>query len=109
MRAVQPGLVIAKEPAGPSSRLRGPKAERSANTRAKLLNATISCLYDVGYDRTTTVLVVERASVARGSLLHQFPTKVDLMIGTIEHIAGLRRQAHEEGLKQAPPGLNRLE
>jgi AcrR family transcriptional regulator len=109
MRGPQAGLVTETMPADPRSRLRGPKAQRSAKTRAKLLDATIACLHDVGYDRTTTVLVVERAGVARGSLLHQFPTKVDLMIGAIEHIAGLRRRAHEEGLKDAPSGPERLE
>jgi len=91
------------------SRLRGPKAERSAQTRTKLLNATIECLYYYGYDRTSTVLVIERAGVARGSLLHQFPTKVDLMMGAIEHIRQMRRTAHEEGLKDAPSGLGKLE
>ena len=93
----------------PESRPRGPKAEQSARTRAKLLSATIACLNDFGYDRTTTVLVVQRAGVARGSLLHQFPTKIDLMMGTLEHIRDMRRRAHEDGLNNIGFGPERLD
>jgi len=58
--------------------VRVPNVERSASTRAKLLNATIECLYDLGYHQTSTVLVTERAKVSRGAMLHHFPTKADL-------------------------------
>jgi len=85
--------------------IRAPKArrtqeERSASTRARLLDATISCLIDLGYAGTTTTVVAERAGVSRGAQLHHFPAKTDLVISAVEHLAGrrgeeLRREAEE--------------
>ena len=83
---------------GAPPRVRTPNAERSARTRLKILTATIDCLYEVGYDRTSTVLVTKRAGVSRGSMLHHFPSKADLMMGTSEHIVALRRAARDKGL-----------
>jgi AcrR family transcriptional regulator len=97
-------------PADPEApRRRGPNAERRQSTRAKLLNATIECLHELGYHRTSTVIVTERAGVSRGSLLHQFPTKADLMVATAREIARQRGVAHYEGLKGVPVTLARME
>lgn len=90
-------------------RPRGPNAVRRQSTRDKLLNATIECLHELGYHRTSTVIVTERAKVSRGSLLHQFPTKADLMVATARHISRQRGEAHIEGLKGVPIGIERLE
>lgn len=77
-----------------SPRTRTPNAERSANTRRKLLDATIQCLYELGYHQTSTVIVTERAGVSRGSMLHHFPSKADLMMAAANHIREQRRDAH---------------
>ncbi len=87
---------------------RGPNAQRRSSTRAKLLDATITCLAELGFHRTSTVLVTERAGVSRGSLLHQFPSKADLMVGAAEHIAEQRARAHAAGLDGVPLGPERL-
>jgi AcrR family transcriptional regulator len=84
--------------ATPPTRIRVPNVERSATTRGKLLTATIDCLYEVGYHQTSTVLVTERAKVSRGSMLHHFPSKADLMMATSEYIVELRREMHGEHL-----------
>src|SRR5262245_1251771 len=81
---------------------------RGLATRRKLLEATIECLYTLGYHRTSTVLVTERAGVSRGSLLHQFPTKVDLMVETVRYIAHQRRLAHKAALGVLPYGPRRI-
>lgn len=91
----------------PSPR-RGPNAARRSATRTRLLNAAIACLHERGYHRTTTTEVIERAGVSRGSLLHQFPSRIDLMVGVAEHIATLRGEAHLAGADQAPSGPERL-
>jgi AcrR family transcriptional regulator len=108
------GVKMAAEqskPSGPERkpRPRGPNAVRRQSTREKLLNATIECLHELGYHRTSTVIVTERAGVSRGSLLHQFPTKADLMVATARHIARQRGEAHIEGLKDVPVSLERME
>jgi AcrR family transcriptional regulator len=70
-------------------------------TRLKLIEATIDCLYRLGYHRTSTILVAKTAGVSRGSMLNQFPTKADLMIAVSEHIAESRGAAHAAGLEGA--------
>lgn len=57
---------------------------KSAQTREALLNATIECLAEVGYSKTTTQLVTKRAKISRGSMLHHFASKQDLIKQTIE-------------------------
>jgi AcrR family transcriptional regulator len=83
-------------PATPKiAKIRTPNAVRSERMRLKLLEATIQCLYDLGYHETSTVAVTKRAGVSRGAMLHQFPTKADLMIATVEYISQLRGTAHQ--------------
>ncbi|MEM5518158.1 TetR/AcrR family transcriptional regulator [Henriciella sp. AS95] len=79
-------------------RRRVPNAERTATTRAKLIEATIQTLYELGYHQTTTVLVAKRAGVSRGAMLHHFPTKADLIMATAEHIRVMRRKLHKARL-----------
>jgi len=69
--------------------VQGPRrtqAQRSDGTRARLLEATIHCLHTCGYAATTTLLVAQRAGVSRGAMLHQFPTKVDLMLYVVRAV-----------------------
>jgi len=67
--------------------------ERSSTTRAALLDATIESLIDVGYARTTTTGVAERAGVSRGAQLHHFPTKAELVLAAVAHLAGRSGEA----------------
>jgi AcrR family transcriptional regulator len=76
-------------------RERVPQAERRRITRGKLLDATIDSLIDAGYSRTTTVEVGERAGLSRGTQLHHFPSKADLLVAAIEHLADERSKEFE--------------
>lgn len=67
--------------------VRRTQEERSATTRAKLLDATIGCLIDLGYAATTTTVIAERAGVSRGAQLHHYPTKQDLVFAAVEHLS----------------------
>ena len=80
-------------------RVRGSNAARRAATRAKLLNACVKHLAKHGYYATSTVMVAELAGVSRGAMLHQFPTKLDLMIETAEHISHSFGEARRPKLK----------
>lgn len=62
------------------------QAERSAETRRILLETTIRCLHQRGYSATTTLLVAEEAGLSRGAMLHQFPTRVDLMMFVVQSV-----------------------
>ena len=61
--------------------------ERRAETRAKLLDATIECLLEEGYAGTTTRRVAELAGVSQGAQTHHFPYRVDLVAAAIERLA----------------------
>jgi AcrR family transcriptional regulator len=68
--------------------------ERRDETRAKLLDATIASLHDVGYAATTTRRVAELAGVSMGAMTHHFPYRLDLIAAAVErlseqHIASL--------------------
>ena len=65
---------------------RRPKQERSVATRAKILEAAYGSLIERGYGATTVGEVQNRAGVARGTLLHHFPTRGALMAGVVEDI-----------------------
>lgn len=62
------------------------QAERSAETQRKLIDAAIAVLHRVGYGATTTGLIAEEAGVSRGAMLHQYPTKVDLMLAVVADV-----------------------
>jgi AcrR family transcriptional regulator len=68
------------------------QAERSAGTRTRLLEATITCLHDLGYASTSTPEIARRAGVSRGAQLHHFPTKLELVTSAVEHLFLRRRE-----------------
>jgi AcrR family transcriptional regulator len=58
--------------------------------RAKLLDATIQSLLEVGYAATTTRRVAELAGVSQGAQSHHFPRRVDLVGAAVERLADRR-------------------
>jgi AcrR family transcriptional regulator len=73
--------------------VRRTQTQRSADMRARLLDATVECLVEYGYAGTSTHRVVELAGVTRGAQVHHFRSKEDLVIAAIEHLAEQRTQA----------------
>lgn len=71
--------------------------ERSTETRARLLDAAFGCLLDSGYGATTVGAVQQRAGVARGTLLHHFPTRSALMAGVVEDVVERRLELVSSG------------
>lgn len=58
---------------------------RGEETRRLILDATIACLNARGYAGTSIETVMDEAGISRGSVLNQFPTRLDLMIGAADH------------------------
>ena len=87
---------------------RGPNSERRAATRAKIMSAGVKCLAEFGYAATSTPLVARLAKVSRGSLLHQFPTKVDLILAVAQYAADTRGAKVIEELAPYPEGSDRF-
>lgn len=59
---------------------------RGEATRLRILEATLSCIAEEGYEHTSTVRVCERSGTSRGSLLHQFSTRVELMAAAVAYL-----------------------
>jgi len=68
-------------------RQRRTQEERSTATRERLLNATVDCLIEYGYTGTTVARIAERAGVTRGAQVHHYPTKADLVLAALRHLA----------------------
>ncbi len=88
----------------PAVARRRTQEERSAATRARLLDATLDCLAELGYARTTTTEIAERGGVSRGAQLHHFPTKAELVIEAVEHLFERRDQEFREAFARLPAG-----
>jgi AcrR family transcriptional regulator len=79
------------------------QAERSAATQARLLDATLETLAELGWARTSTTEVVRRAGVSRGAQVHHFPTKDDLVVAAIEHLFERRQAEFRAAFDGLPP------
>jgi AcrR family transcriptional regulator len=60
--------------------------QRSAETKLRLLTATLECLIEDGYVNTTMSDVAVRAGVSRGAQTHHFPSKLELMVAAADHL-----------------------
>ena len=75
--------------------------EKAQATRERLLDSTFECLVERGYDGTTTVAVCKHSGLARGTMLHHYPTKDALVIASLEYILIRRVRHFEEVLTRA--------
>jgi len=89
--------------------VRRTQEERSASTRAALLDAAIACLVEHGYEGTTTGRVCERAGLSRGAHLHHFGTRPALVAAALEELAMRRLEEIRGELASLPEGDARIE
>ena len=66
------------------------QSERRAETRGRLLDATVESLIAEGYAGTTIRRVTELAGVSQGAMSHHFPHRVDLVVSAFERLAEQR-------------------
>jgi len=83
------------------------QADRSRETRRKLMAATVECLVERGWAGTTTVLVAERAGVSRGAQLHHFRTRGELVAAAVEYVGAQGVRTMLERAAELPPTGNR--
>src|SRR3954452_20440756 len=74
----------------PSTVPGGARARRTADSRALILEAAVTCLVEDGYAGASTLAVQARAGVSRGRLLHHFPSRAELLVAAAEHLATTR-------------------
>ena len=90
------------------TRKRRTNVERTAETRGRLIDASIELLYEEGYSATTTISVAERAGVSRGAMMHHFSSRADLLLTVAEHILAEQRRMRVQMLQNAGHGLDRF-
>lgn len=61
--------------------------ERREQTIARLLDATIECLVHDGYSGTTVKAVAARAGLSQGAIFRHFPTRLELLMATMNAVA----------------------
>ncbi|MEM6497719.1 MAG: helix-turn-helix domain-containing protein [Pseudomonadota bacterium] len=81
----------------------GWQERKSAQMRVTILEATVQCLAEYGYTKTSTQFVASTAKVSRGAMLHHFPTKLDLVDAVIDHIDAKRLRSILDGLTDLTP------
>lgn len=72
------------------------RAQRSQDSRARILDAAVACLIDGGYSGATTLTIQGAAGVSRGRLLHHFPSRDRLLVAAAQHLAVKRVADTEE-------------
>lgn len=82
--------------------------ERSNTTRARVLEATLACLDELGYAGTTTIIVADRAGVSRGALLHHFPTRAALISAAAQFLFARLTDRYERAFAKVAPGAERV-
>src|SRR5437667_2411507 len=81
------------------------QAERREASRAKLLDAALSCLAELGYAGTTFPEVVKRAGLSNGALWRHFQSKAELLAAAALHSEqGLEARVRPRRLDDRPPG-----
>lgn len=79
------------------------QAERREATTGKLLDATITCLAELGYAKASVAAICASAGVSQGALFRHFPTRRDVIVAAADEIGRL----HIEQFEAAATGLDR--
>ncbi len=83
-----------------------PRQARAKRTVERILEATADLLDEIGFDRLTTNLVAERASVNIGSLYAYFPNKYALLNTLALRLSDLQTERIRDYLKTVDPATD---
>src|SRR4051794_23090445 len=90
--------VVGREPATRT------RAQRTSDSRTRILDAAVSALVEGGYSAATTLTIQARAGVSRGRLLHHFPSRDLLLVAAAQHLAVKRVRDTEDRLAELLDG-----
>jgi AcrR family transcriptional regulator len=63
-----------------------PKQDRSRATRRRLLETTVRCLAQHGWEISTVAFIAGEAGLSRGAVQHHFRTREALILAALEHM-----------------------
>jgi AcrR family transcriptional regulator len=80
------------------------QAERSGETRRRILDAAVDLLAERGYAGLRTGDVAAAAGVSKGAQTHHFPSKDELVVAVVEHVfVRASEQARKRARKATDP------
>ena len=84
----------------------GAATRKGDATRQIVMSSAIRLVATTGYAATTVQTILEDAGVSRGSLLHHYPTRDQLMVAIAEEAMARMMAAIQDGLKRYANPLN---
>jgi AcrR family transcriptional regulator len=84
------------------------RAERSALSTRRLIDAAVRALDRDGYGAVTVSVVIDEAGASRGAFLHHFPTKADLMLAVVRHVWDIDRRYYSMWFSKIPDPKTRF-
>src|ERR1700742_113981 len=83
--------------------------QRSEETIARLLDASIDTIIEFGYARTSAALIAKRAQVSDGAIFRHFATMRDLMAATLREAGRRQLELYASRIAPIQPGTPALE
>ncbi|MGH3559852.1 MAG: TetR/AcrR family transcriptional regulator [Mycobacterium sp.] len=83
--------------------------QRREETVARLLEASIATIIEVGYARASAAVITKRAGVSVGALFRHFDTMGDFMAATAHEVGRRQLDSAIEQLAEIPPDTPALE
>ena len=84
------------------------QAAKAAQTRSRLIEATIRCLVKYGYANTTTPRVAQEAGLSRGAMMHHFENGAALIKATIIELHERRLRAFRRAAEKPEHDVDNL-
>jgi AcrR family transcriptional regulator len=83
--------------------------QRREETVARLLDASINTIIEVGYARASAAVIAKRAQVSDGALFRHFPTMGDFMAATAREVMRRQLGLFTKQVAEIPAGQPALE
>jgi AcrR family transcriptional regulator len=83
--------------------------QRREETIARLLDASIDSIIDVGYARASAAVIAKRAQVSDGALFRHFPTMGDFMAATAREVMRRQLDSFTKQVAEIPAGKPALQ
>lgn len=83
--------------------------QRRAETVARLLEASIDTITEVGYARASAAVIAKRAGVSVGALFRHFDTMGDFMAATAHEVGRRQLDSFTKQVAEIPPGKPAVE
>jgi len=82
------------------------QAQKSALKKDRIVIATLECIVEHGYEKTTMAKIAETAGVSLGSMQHHFRTKLEAIKAAVNYLHARRLTDHQRDLENIPAGVD---